>query len=299
MNIRTKRYILTALDPLHVGTGGYRLGMVDQSIVREPGTNLPKIPGTSLHGAIRSHAAHIYNKIQCAGAAVSEKGGIHCGKPECPICYTFGHITEESTKGVVSIGDARILFFPVYSMKGPVWVSTKQVLTECGIHAELEGSCCTTMNLHADTLNLGWLMIHSEGDAVISMDTDAPEWVTIKDRIVVVPDALFSQIVNSNLEIRTSVSISPETGAAEETDLFTFEAIPRSTFLWVDMVEDNYKNKFPKTTHTYNGKKLLPQKWGSPLEVVEAGLYLAEHLGIGGMVTRGFGRVRTITNWEV
>jgi len=227
-----------------------------------------------LHGAIRSHAAHIYNKIQCAGAAVSEKGGIHCGEPSCPICYTFGHITEESTKGVVSIGDARILFFPVYSMKGPVWVSTKQILQECSIHAELDSTCCTTIKPHVDSLNLGWLMIHSKGDAVISMDTDAPEWVTIRNRIVVVPDALFSQIVNSNLEIRTSVSISPETGAAEETALFTFEAIPRSTFLWVDMVEDNYR-KFPETTHTYKDTELLSSVQNDPGVKVSASMVKA------------------------
>ena len=42
-----------ALDPIHVGTGGMRLGRVDLSIVREPGTNIPKIPGTSLAGAAR------------------------------------------------------------------------------------------------------------------------------------------------------------------------------------------------------------------------------------------------------
>ncbi|RME07324.1 MAG: type III-B CRISPR module RAMP protein Cmr4, partial [Bacteroidetes bacterium] len=51
------RYLLVTLDPVHIGTGGYRLGRVDNSIVREPGTRIPKIPGTSLHGAIRSYAA--------------------------------------------------------------------------------------------------------------------------------------------------------------------------------------------------------------------------------------------------
>jgi CRISPR-associated protein Cmr4 len=51
------RYYALALDPIHVGTGRMRLGRVDLSIVREPGTNLPKIPGTSLAGAARAYAA--------------------------------------------------------------------------------------------------------------------------------------------------------------------------------------------------------------------------------------------------
>ena len=42
------KLLFLTLDPVHIGTGGYRLGRVDLSIVREPGTDLPKIPGTSL-----------------------------------------------------------------------------------------------------------------------------------------------------------------------------------------------------------------------------------------------------------
>ena len=56
---KRRRYLLMTLDPVHIGTGGYRLGRVDNSIVRELGTRVPKIPGTSLHGAARSYAAQL------------------------------------------------------------------------------------------------------------------------------------------------------------------------------------------------------------------------------------------------
>ena len=52
-----RRFVFMTLDPVHIGAGGYRLGRVDNTITREPGTNLPKIPGTSLAGAARSYAA--------------------------------------------------------------------------------------------------------------------------------------------------------------------------------------------------------------------------------------------------
>ncbi len=52
-----QRLLFMTLDPVHIGAGGYRLGRVDMTIAREPGTNLPKIPGTSLAGAARSYAA--------------------------------------------------------------------------------------------------------------------------------------------------------------------------------------------------------------------------------------------------
>jgi len=52
-----KKYYALTLDPVHVGTGGYRLGRVDNTITREPGTNLPKIPGSSLNGVTRAYTA--------------------------------------------------------------------------------------------------------------------------------------------------------------------------------------------------------------------------------------------------
>ncbi|WP_421658971.1 RAMP superfamily CRISPR-associated protein [Leptothermofonsia sp. ETS-13] len=74
-----------------------------------------------------------------------------------------------------------------------------------------------------------------------------PRWQVIK-RIVLVKDSLFSHIVNSNLEVRTSVAISPETGAAEEGALFTYEALPalRSSpprWCWMIMVWDRQKTR--------------------------------------------------------
>ena len=52
-----KRYYAWTLDPIHVGTGGYRLGRVDNTITREPGTFVPKLPGSSIAGVTRAYAA--------------------------------------------------------------------------------------------------------------------------------------------------------------------------------------------------------------------------------------------------
>lgn len=296
------KYLLMTLDPVHVGTGGYRLGRVELSIVREPGTRLPKIPGTSLSGAIRSYAAYRYGKRTCAG----QKG--HCGQPTCPICYTFGSVTDRgSFSGVVSIGDARILLFPVYSMAGPVWVTSPSVLRDfCAANESVGrdkakwGNEITTLS----HLNLGWLMVERDGEPWTppqKLTNSLPEDSPIRSRIVLVSDEIFSVVVNSNLEVRTSVSINPETGAAEEGALFTYEAIPRSTVLWMEVVVDDFRERFPQTTkkddainHQDNEGGRLDKDWRSPTDVVVAGLEWAEHLGIGGMGTRGFGRIRNL-----
>ena len=331
MSYGNHRYVLMTVDPVHIGTGGMRLGRVDLSIVREPGTNLPKIPGTALHGAIRSYAAYRYGKPRCAGLGQRREGREgHCGRPTCPICYTFGYVRGEDTaqahSGVVTITDARILLFPVYSMVGPVWVTSPSTLEDFGIRGQsvAEGKAKWPNGLtNANHLNLGWLMVEKDRD-----DWNVPEGLAkclpdptkerLKARIILIPDKLFTHVVNSNLEVRTSVSINPETGAAEEGALFTYEAIPRVTFLWLDVIVDDYRGEFPVTEkrckieeREENGKKQkiykdnegdpLPnnKKWEKPLDVVAAGLEWAKDLGIGGMGTRGFGRVRCVASGKV
>ncbi|MFO3796682.1 MAG: type III-B CRISPR module RAMP protein Cmr4 [Anaerolineales bacterium] len=303
-----QRFVLMTLDPVHIGTGGYRLGRVDLSIVREPGTNLPKVPGTSLSGAIRQYAAIRYEKINCAG----QKG---CGKSECPICYTFGSAKESGGgyAGTVSIFDARLLFFPVHTLAGPAWVTSPSALADFGIKGQ---SVSDDRAKWPDSLtsnsriNLGWLMLERDNG-----NWQPPQEIPqeIKDRLVLVPDKLFPQIVNSNLEVRTSVSIDPQTGAALEGALFTYEALPRTTWLWFDVVEDDYRKdkqvpwpvtkKFLKTNAADEGQENagedLGETWKRPLNVVRAGIKLAEYLGVGGMGTRGFGRIRLISDWEV
>jgi len=372
MDHNTYRYLIMTTDPVHIGTGGMRLGRVDNTIVREPGTNLPKIPGTALHGAIRAYAARRYGKPQCAGQG-SKEGRKHCGRPTCPICYTFGSIQGEagSFSGVVSITDARILLFPVYSMVGPVWVTSTTALSDAGI--------CPNASVAPDKakwggelptdypINLGWLMIERDGNLP---DLNWPEGISdqIRNRIVLVSPKLFSQIVNSNLEVRTSVAINPETGAAEEGALFTYEAIPRATILWFDVIVDDFRGNFPsKELWTKDYEKIkgltLPEKfqedetniervlrqlgyignrpkkpekedeeskkkyedlkknywekvksglnalrnvmengidWTCPIDIINLGLQWTEHLGIGGMGTRGFGRIKKVCEpWEV
>lgn len=284
-NYQPERYLLMTLDPLHIGDGGSRLGRVDNSIVREPGTSLPKIPGTALHGAIRQYAAYCYESLDCAGG-----GKNHANN--CPVCYTFGHIKEsggnQGHSGKVHISDGRILLFPVHSLAGPVWLTCPLILSEFDITVDVSDEKVklgTALQNHAH-LNLGWLMLKKEeGD--FNLPSSIPE--DIRKRAVLVPDTLFSHIVNSNLEVRTSVKIDPKTGAASDGALFTYEAIPRAAILWLDVVEDDFRNEFPADNE--QAKKLEHTR---PLNVVTAGLELAEMLGIGGMATRGFGRVRLL-----
>ena len=374
MKPEANKFYLITLDPVHIGTGGYRLGRVDNTIVREVGTRVPKIPGTAIHGAVRHYAAHRFGKSRCAGQRD------HCGKDTCPICYTFGAIKDNRAKaGVVSISDARIVLFPVYSMFGPVWITTPERLRDSGlidgkddrVNPEDDKAIWINGLTSEDRINLGWLMVERDtgksfDPAHIRNNAHIPD--EIKNRIVVVSERLFTHVVNSNLEVRTSVSINPQTGAAEEGALFTYEAIPRATILWMDVVVRDFKERFPSrekwteiiqesdlstnpdewenlpddirelrgeehpvekvlqklgyvdkrpNEEEYENREELEKAireywekvkmssealkavmknfdWEDSLDIITAGLQWAEHLGIGGMGTRGFGRVRCL-----
>lgn len=312
-----KIYVMQALDPIHIGTGGQRLGGVDNTIIREPATNLPKIPGTSISGASRHYSARhyatqtandaniLFNLEDCAGQ----------GKPnpnhdkECPICYTFGRTHGDvSYAGTVNIFDAQILFFPVSSMYGPVWVATPRILQDYDIEikkedgSDFEGDIqldetvlLTDSVISAEQLNLGWLMfnisetkcklcspLYSQVDGTEKRMVDA-----MLKRVLLVCEESFAQIVNSNLEVRTSVAIDPKTGAAKSGALFTYEAIPRGTILTFDVIWDKYRSE----TASFNGHGVF----GRAECVFERGLTLIETLGIGGIGTRGFGRMKRLT----
>ncbi len=303
---RQRRLLLLALDPVHVGTGGFRLGRVDLSIAREPGTKLPKIPGTTLSGVARAYAAYQFTQGKCP-----DHNGNQCGKPNCPVCYTFGHVrlaqdgTEAaSVAGTVNLFDAQILFFPVWSAAGPLWVTSHNRLADAGFtssvaptdpdaipHADLDTTPHADLTFPWDdsTISLGWLLLPARAGASVSPPTPVSPLAAVTDRLALVSDKLFARLVNDNLEVRTSVRIDPRTRAALSGALFTYEAIPRATWLYADLVEDDFRGGIPNPTNAPNT---------SPLDVALAGLYLAKLLGVGGMGTRGFGRLRTEAVWE-
>ncbi len=343
-----KTYYTMTLDPVHVGTGGYRLGRVDNSIVREPGTNLPKIPGSSISGVTRSYTAMAtqcenpldlkkqkYQRMKldqsgnpvvktdkdgnqvldsdglplceyysCAGKG-TDAGDGHCGLSNCEVCVPFGFSRKSgsSFQGLAQFFDARILFFPVHSMIGPVWVTSQSTLNDfCetlksqSITIEIDDRLDNDELIQTELvainkdLNLGWLLLKNKEQLkpIINPIQHLPS--EIVGRLVLVSDKLFSQIVNDNLEVRTSVAIDPATGAAEDGALFTYEAIPRATVMWFDVVYNR-----PEYFRV-DGKEIMINpsiradvNWIK--NNVEKGLKYIESLGVGGMGTRGMGRM--------
>ncbi|MGQ4875972.1 MAG: type III-B CRISPR module RAMP protein Cmr4 [Promethearchaeia archaeon] len=299
---KIKKYFAMTIDPLHIGTGGYRLGRVDLSIVRDPVTNIPKIPATSIIGPARSYTAMKTKKYpNCAGKG-GEKGESHCGenKPACPVCISYGFSKKNfSFQGLAQFFDARILCFPVYTMIGPVWLTSSLICESLNIpnkNFKVDNDKYYPLgNIENDILNFGWLMLKRDKtkNKIANINYSyIPE--SIKENLILVSDNIFSKIINSNLEVRTSVSIDILTGTAEEGALFTYEAIPRSTILIFDVVYNNPQNFKINGQKIYkdNGQQEADIEWVK--QNVEVGLKLFEFLGIGGMNSKGMGRIKIL-----
>ncbi len=344
-------------DPIHIGTGGYCIGRVDNTIVRDPISKIPKIPGTSLAGTWRYYTAlelHSYFKdeyktdrskrraiktgeekelfkseiqdkdwvtkikgnryaaIKCAGQddkanfTVSESKALpinkdagHCG--ECIICQTFGFSKrDESQRGMAYFSDLNILLFPLYTRLGTRWITSKSILdlARISIKEELninddEVAVFEDEETEGRIINLGWLnfITKPKKSAIKAISETLPQTQREElfklgisnEKIIIVSDNLVSQIINSNLETRTSVSIDPITGAAKDRALFTSEAIPRGTVFYGEiLVEVPPLKEDVKDGYVFNALK-------------DSSKYF-ETLGIGGMTTRGFGRI-SILDW--
>lgn len=321
-------------DPVYIGTGGYTIGRVDNTIVRDPITRIPKIPGSSICGTWRYFMAlqlqnyfqendtihfrsdrksrkdveindlfrpdtpgwaktfdgNRYSAVKCAGSddlpnesivgMESFKSG-HCG--HCIVCKTFGFSKQNrSEQGLAAFSDLNILFFPVYTRLGTRWITSEQILLDSGFIAEKserltnEKIAVSEQDSREKFLNLGWLNLETQQKKT-SLDLSNCNGLDVK-KIIIVPDSLIAQIINSNLEVRTSVAIDPNTGAAKEGALFTSEAIPRATC-------------FYGKVHIFNrpGSNSLQDKIRDALcDCIQ----YYETLGIGGMTTRGFGRMK-------
>lgn len=305
INNECHTFFCMSLDPIHIGSGGAQLGRVDNTIIRDPGTNLPKIPCSSFSGVIRYFASVAANKIICAGQGNENDQKSHCGNDNCPICTSFGFSKKEkSFQGMAQFYDASIVFFPVFSRIGPLWVTSPMALlgdladpqiktfndvlsNSTQTHEEYFLSDC---NLIGDTINLGWLNLKrasSKDDAtglekILQSSTGnimIPQVIT--HRLIMVSDYIFSNVVNDNLEVRTSVAIDPKTGTAIDGALFSYEAIPRATILKLNITVND--------PHLFN-KNQFEKK--DILETIIKGMNYIECFGIGGMTTRGMGRMK-------
>ncbi|MBK8563984.1 MAG: type III-B CRISPR module RAMP protein Cmr4 [Saprospiraceae bacterium] len=279
--------------PLHAGSGD-DLGMVDLPIQRERHTSFPKIEGSSLKGALREAFetkvnSKAFNNWDDDDVKIHrffgyDDGSLKSGGEESPkrkLEAMFKDASEYS--GCLAFTDARILLFPVKSMKGVfVWITCQQVLNKFASDLGIAG-CTAFSKLNAaiaatkDLTNGGCLVsdisvcinknvvleeyafaataknelkeLATELADNIFSDNSLSYWCgLLKTNLVVLSDDDFRDFVNQSTEVITRTKINNETGTVQDGALFTEEYLPTDSVMYsLVMASKEYGKKATAT----------------------------------------------------
>ncbi len=240
MAINAKPFFIKVITPLHAGSGS-DLGVVDLPIQREAHTAFPKIEGSSLKGAIRSDFAD------------------RNGEEKAEAIFGTG-----DKAGDLGFSDARILFFPVKSVRGVfAYVTCPMALEryakdigsealaltkELSFPKSLRDSECFVLgdkNIIENKEKTKKTVILEEYSFEVStksseVKTSLPEKIynEIKERLVIISDDNFKHFVQNSTEIITRIKINNDTGTVQQGGLFTEEFLPAESVMYALAIGD-------------------------------------------------------------
>lgn len=343
---KAKPFFMIVQTPLHAGSG-QDLGIVDQPIQRERHTSYPKIEGSSLKGAIREvfeeylieekngNGKIKYKLIEKADGPINklkdafETENIKFNNTWTPsklkedyeyckfneaISLSFGPENGDDHAGALGFTDARLLLFPVKSMKGVFAYITcpyvlerfKEDLKLCFGKEAIKDITCTTVEngqcyVSSSDLKIGDNIILEEYTFKVQNGSENTKKLAehlkekigvndIEKKLVILSNDDFKDFVNLSTEVITRTKINPETGTVQSGALFTEEYLPAESVLYSlalttpIFLPDDKKNGciFKK-----NGKS----EEENVMKFFELGL--PDVMQIGGNATIGKGIVRT------
>ena len=264
-----KPFFITCETPLHAGSGN-DLGIIDLPIQRERHTDFPKIEGSSLKGSIREAFEE-----RCPDSDVEKKVKIHLAfgydedeaKKDEKVKNVFEKDTDnKSFAGALGFTDARILLFPVKSMKGVfAWITCPKVLEnlkkdlshgkDVDFKSNKDGKDIPTPFPSNDQLTEGHCAVANKGHVAIKENVVLEEYAfemqedidisqiakklveltgnkVISDKLVVLSDDDFRDFVTLSTEVITRTKIDNETGTVKSGNLFTEEYLPSETIMY-------------------------------------------------------------------
>jgi len=251
-----KPFVIKVITPLHAGSG-QDLGIVDLPIQRERHTSYPKIEASGLKGAIRDN----FRK--------SPEANEH-------LDLIFGPEKSGDHAGALGFTDARILLFPVKSVKGLfAWVTCNDVLKKfktdlelCEIEVDFDipiisdGECIVTEN---STLKINNNAVVLEEYAFNISDKKVDEKLlkfledftainNLKDQLLILSNDDFKDFVNLATEVITRTKINPKTGTVATGQLFTEEYLPAESVMYSLAIPSSIFVKQEKKENFLSGK---------------------------------------------
>lgn len=313
---------IIAETPIHAG-GESALGIVDLPIQRERYTDFPKIEASAIKGCIRTAFEVSDKKVEVNNKEISIKD---------LVSLVFGPEEGELHSSAIAFTDARILLFPVKSLKGVfAWITCPTVLERFKRDMEmvnfekeemmeifsninsLENTIPKDSNIAVDSKvvleEFTFKVEYNESTSKIASFLASivfPEdalynfWrERLKKDLIILSDDDFKYFVKNSTEIITRIRIDSETGTVKKGALWTEEYLPQDTIMYsllmfsAPRVEKN-ENKEDKRSE---GDKSEKNKYKDVLKDAED-VYayfkkgLPKVIQIGGNQTIGKGFVR-------
>lgn len=260
-NAQKKLLFIYTETPLHAGSGR-NLGYVDLPIQRERVTDYPMVQGSGVKGALRSE--------------LQQRNGWSEDSEAAKIVFGRADGDKQSHASAVTVGDAKLLLFPVRSLKGVfAWVTSVNVLSRFVRDAKAMGitinwslppqpsstsdkSTCWagTKVAFNKQVTLEEFTYEGQENEVISTignwlaknalppakprDTDVDEYSYWRKRLpghlVILPDDDFRDFARYGTEIRTHINISPDTKTVKTGALWTTESLPTDALLYSPII---------------------------------------------------------------
>ncbi len=244
--------------------------------------------------------------------------------------YVCEKIKPRNFAGILHFTDAHILLFPIPSaVKCPLFITSDHMLTLflqeiCNWQGELllTQECLPLFQYDKNMINIGRYILNTEKNEIRNEIIDLLKTIKctlcgfgnenkrelnldkLLDRICVVKSDLFPRIINNHMDFRTSIAIDPITGAAKTGALYTYEALPRETILWFkvylrrmtrpmleELLEDTKEKRNDIVNSAVRILGIESNTGKNIITLMEQASELMSVFGIGGIVTRGFGRV--------
>jgi CRISPR-associated protein Cmr4 len=321
---------------LHAGSGD-DVGIVDLPIQREKHTQFPKIEASSLKGALREAFEQNANSKAQKFKAWDNNDDVMVhrlfgfddgslskeGLQRLQDCFKYRPKNAKNDEkkeghdrsGCLAFTDARLLLFPVKSMKGVfVWVTCPQVLNKFAADLAITGVTLETLNsVKSLDISEGKAGVASSAplvsDAVILEEYayDAIESKDIRDfaeelseiifpskelnywkgllqrNLVILNDTDFRDFTQMSTEVITRTKIDNETGTVADGALFTEEYLPNDSIMYTSIFASD---EYGKQSNKKNAKDVMNYICSKIEEEIP-------YFQLGGNATLGKGLLRT------
>lgn len=243
--------VMYAVTPCHAGSGS-ALGVVDLPIQRERHTNWPMIQASGVKGAFRANFDRFKNNL-----SQESKGKINQIKTLSD--SVFGTSEGNGYAGSLSVGDARILAYPMRSNVSPfVWITCPAVLKRLERDLKIAGllkedfSFADKLSIKdEDAINLGKEQLKEsvlleDYEVKVSKTENLPEeikkYFNATDRLLIISDDVFNYGVSNCTQIMAQIKIDSTTGTTQDGSLRYQEELPSDTIMYTIIHWGDSKN---------------------------------------------------------